>query len=246
MQNQTRHNALIFHKFSRWNSWKDQCNLLIISLNRAQYHCQFNSLHFLPVFRKQIMAFLVRSLKWKPTLYNKCFKNVALAHEWCFVQIHTAVTYQWKLGRPIISLAGPLRYILFYYCGLRRGCITIVVPKMILWYSFGGGRRGSITFFPRIRFFHRDLLVKQDFPLLSLEGLSAPKRLFQNGLPFSLFTLFYLFQTNNSLPPVLFTTLWYFPPLKPVLNWTNICFPNLVQGVQRTWKKFGKLSSSRT
>ena len=31
--------------------------------------------------------------------------------------------------------------------------------------------------------------------------------------------------------------------LKPVLNWTDFCFTNLVRGVWWTWKKFGKLSS---
>ena len=31
--------------------------------------------------------------------------------------------------------------------------------------------------------------------------------------------------------------------LKPVLNWMNFCFANLVWGVWQTWKKFGELSS---
>ena len=34
--------------------------------------------------------------------------------------------------------------------------------------------------------------------------------------------------------------------LKPVLNWTNICFANIVRGVRQTWKKFGELSSLLT
>ena len=50
---------------------------------------------------------------------------------------------------------------------------------------------------------------------------------------------------------VLFNSLSTMPPrmaaaqclVKPVFNWTNIFFANLVRGVRQTWKKFGELSS---